>query len=1039
MAIVTALLAGIAQVLIAGYALGVGNQTIQVALMRRFADASLFSTDKMVTGTIANYPSLFFRWLAPLVNVAGLGNVYLALHVLTSAAVLAAAYWLARGMFRDLWSAVAMVVVLLAGHHRALAGDDLYSLGFTHTWAIFPIAIFALGLAFRGRWIAALLLTGVLFNLHALTSAYLAVMIAIAALAGWRATWRRLAIGAVGFCLAAAPTAMQMATEHQTFDATWLKVTHIRSGDHSFPSTLWQAGNVELPRFALLVGIAAVALSWPMPSTTRRRSIFMLLAVAVLMYIGYACADLVSVPTVLRAQLWRASRLAMVILLAIAVHGAVWGVRLWVRHPHPRRRRIVWAPVRILEGLAGGAVLLCLAIPEAAMFLPWVLAIVTLTALIAGRLSWIQSAVSTAALLVALLAWRSIHFEIPWLGGTSTPWPALDHWLEITPAAWMALLAGVGLWAASSRRLRPMMAGMLLAEGVVAAGVFGAILYRQVSLQSQADPWTQAQRWARDHTPANSLFLTPPDAGGFRLHSDRSVVAEWRDGTQAYFNASFAQTWWDAINQLRPGMVYDDSGRRRLSAGKPLASLSDDALIALAKRFSAGYIVLPAGPELRELQPVWHNSAWAIYRPVSIVPPGVVSSRVWLEQERFMRDVVEPNIERYRKADVRLEVLDEQGQPAPGAAVEVIQTRLAFGLGCSLPFFMPVEGEGYGDYKPAPVTDIELRRFLEVGFNYSVIPYSGKWLYIEPVEGKRTFAELDKYVEWAGEHGIDLEFHFLSGLQPRWFKKKKSDERTRLFEQHARELVDRYADRIKVWQVENDGHLLDACPPVIKEIRRDHPELLLGASECTRFFSTNTGEKFESDVYRGIKHAEKLRDEGAALDYFAPHGHSPHGVWPDVRQMYDSIDRFADEGLRVRVTEANVPMTRITGPVRKGEWTPELQAEFLVRYFTVLFSHPNVDAVNYWTLAIGKPEGAGLLDEKLRPKPAFWALKKLFTETWRTRVNGTADPAGEFDFRGFLGDYTVRVTLPSGRSFTMPLSVHDPRTTATVQESSPAS
>src|SRR5437899_67893 len=81
-----------------------------------------------------------------------------------------------RGLFRSHASALCAVVLLVAGHHQALAGDGLYSTGFTHTYAALPLAVAALALAYTGRWVWAFALAGVLFNLHALTAAYAFVM-----------------------------------------------------------------------------------------------------------------------------------------------------------------------------------------------------------------------------------------------------------------------------------------------------------------------------------------------------------------------------------------------------------------------------------------------------------------------------------------------------------------------------------------------------------------------------------------------------------------------------------------------------------------------------------------------------------------------------------------------------------------------------------------------------------------------------------------------------------------------------------------------
>src|SRR5262245_29824394 len=62
------LLLALAQILWAGYQLGVGNQTIQIPFLKKLADPELYPRDAMVNGTLESYPSFFFRALALLVR-----------------------------------------------------------------------------------------------------------------------------------------------------------------------------------------------------------------------------------------------------------------------------------------------------------------------------------------------------------------------------------------------------------------------------------------------------------------------------------------------------------------------------------------------------------------------------------------------------------------------------------------------------------------------------------------------------------------------------------------------------------------------------------------------------------------------------------------------------------------------------------------------------------------------------------------------------------------------------------------------------------
>ena len=104
--------------------------------------------------------------------------------------------------------------------------------------------------------------------------------------------------------------------------------------------------------------------------------------------------------------------------------------------------------------------------------------------------------------------------------------------------------------------------------------------------------------------------------------------------------------------------------------------------------------------------------------------------------------------------------------------------------------------------------------------------------------------------------------------------------------------------------------------------------------------------------------------------------------------------------------------------------TPDLQADYLVRYFTVCFSHPNVDLVNLWGgLGPGGWTNSGLIDGSGKILPGFYALKKLVGETFRSKVNNTLPLDGTLHARVFHGTYTVTVKLASGKEATATLEV----------------
>ncbi len=1031
-----AILLAIVQVLFAGYRMGVGNQTIQIAFLKQWANPQLYANDPMVAGTLKDYPSFFFRGLALLTRVADVPLLYFVLHLITSFAVLLATYWLGRTIFRDRLAGMIAALLLFAGHQRALAGDEMYSMGFTHTWAVFPLAIIAMVFLYREWYIAGFALAGVIFNLHALTGAYLAVMFGFWAILESRTLgWKKVGMLLGVFVFLSLPTIVLMARHRQIFDTDWLNVTKIRSADHSFAKSWWQPGTPDIPRFALLIAFAALSVSFRPRGRQLRKTLLMVAAVGILFVFGYVFSDLRPVPVIVRAQLFRSSRLLLVLVFVHVAFSIASSLRMgWMsfsRSEEPGEPQTKIAkPSAVLEMIAAAFTLVCLAVPGLLPLWPIALVVAATLALINGRLSWIQASVVGGALLVTLAAWRNIEFPIAGFGAGLSARSFLASLPGTGGLFWIGLAAGLGIWVVAKLDLDYWLRGAIVVLGLLVTGLLATASYSTLVRDNlRADPWVAAQDWARQNTPSGSVFLTPDRVGGFRIHSERPVICEWRDGTQAYFSADFGKKWWDTLKKIRADMLVDRTGESFLDTGKSLDQMLDYQILDVVKSLpmQPNYIVLPTVAKERNLKLVYQNvgeggkGGWSIYEARPQFPPGVLDKDRWLEQERFLKEVAQPNIEKYRKSDAHIELVDADGQPLRGIEYKVTQTRQAFKFGCSLPFFEDVEGEPFNDYKPDPVTPEELRRFREI-FNYSLIPYSSKWMYLEPEEGKRNFHELDMYVDWCTKHNIEMEFHYITGLQPSWLRRKSSDEQETILLRHAKDLVDRYGDRIKRWQVVNDSYLLRQSPAMFESIRKTHPDLKLGISNCTKFYSY--GGNRIVDQFRGMDDLEWLQGQGVKVDFYGIHGHTPHGLWADVDTMYETFDTLAKLGVRLEVTEFLLPDNQISGPVRRGRWTPELQAEFFETYYTVCFSHPAVDGINYWVLGQGLESGTGLLDPDngYAPKPTFNILKELITKRWRTNLGGRSSD-GSIAFRGFHGDYQVDVTLPGGKTATAKFSI----------------
>jgi hypothetical protein len=141
------------------------------------------------------------------------------------------------------------------------------------------------------------------------------------------------------------------------------------------------------------------------------------------------------------------------------------------------------------------------------------------------------------------------------------------------------------------------------------------------------------------------------------------------------------------------------------------------------------------------------------------------------------------------------------------------------------------------------------------------------------------------------------------------------------------------------------------------------------------------------------------------------------GEWP-IERAWEVCEQYARFGKPLHFTELTV-LSGEHGWQREQPWpsTPEgeaHQAEYVEKLYTVLFSHPAVEAITWWDFNDGEWQGApaGLVRADLTPKPVYHRLMELVKGKWWTIAQAETDETGEAHFRGFLGRYRITVTTP---------------------------
>jgi GH35 family endo-1,4-beta-xylanase len=382
----------------------------------------------------------------------------------------------------------------------------------------------------------------------------------------------------------------------------------------------------------------------------------------------------------------------------------------------------------------------------------------------------------------------------------------------------------------------------------------------------------------------------------------------------------------------------------------------------------------------------------------------------------------EQMIASHRQGDVVIRVVDRAGRPVDGAEIKVTQVNHEFKFGCYL-VLHELPADRQPDYTAY---------FLHL-FNYATV--SCYWGIVESRRGQPYWDRADRDVAWGVEHKLMLKGHPLvwgaeSIGPPKWLS-RKPDELSAQLKQRVQETMGRYRGRITLWDVVNEPLdrgifeevLGDSYIKVAFEWAREaDPDARLVINEYGIF----SAQSRKREPY--LKLLERLVAEQTPFDAIGIQAHEPLTEWFDPAVVSETLDRYAQIGKPIHITEFTTQTVdrEITGRYRqgRGRWTPERQAEYWREFFTICFGNPQVEAITVWGLDDTRAwlPGGALLDERWQPKPAYLALDQLINQQWRTRSTGVTEH-GVFQLRGFYGDYDVEAEMPDGvkiaRRFTL--------------------
>jgi len=398
--------------------------------------------------------------------------------------------------------------------------------------------------------------------------------------------------------------------------------------------------------------------------------------------------------------------------------------------------------------------------------------------------------------------------------------------------------------------------------------------------------------------------------------------------------------------------------------------------------------------------------------------------------EEMILAKADKDIEKYRKSEAIIEVVDKKGRPVKNAEIAINQITSDFLFAANVTLItgdlggtIPIE---HYRYQPRFTTkeqeDEYKRKFVDL-FNCATIPLY--WNSIEPEAGKPDFSAVDRVLEWCKSHDIKVKGHTLVWVHgdnvPKWFRNLPVEEQRKALEKHVRDVVSRYKGKIDMWDVVNEAAwakttlagmtMTEYTSLPFLWAKESDPNALLAINEAHKITPSPEMEMF-------MQILKDFERDNIPYDIIGIQAHINRTDRFRLEEVIQMLDKYAKFGKIIHITEFTPCSdgSPIENSWKQGKWTEEEQADYVVKFYKTCFSVPSVESIGWWDFTdySAWQTNGGLLRADLSPKPVYDALKNLIHNEWRTKTQGKTDKKGLFTFRGFHGKYDVSIKLSKG-------------------------
>jgi len=373
------------------------------------------------------------------------------------------------------------------------------------------------------------------------------------------------------------------------------------------------------------------------------------------------------------------------------------------------------------------------------------------------------------------------------------------------------------------------------------------------------------------------------------------------------------------------------------------------------------------------------------------VSKGAMYQTVAQKDAKWRNDAV-AKIPSVRSGDFTVKVVDKDGNPIPDADINVEQFETEFRFGSAL----------NGNVE----TKEKYRMNAGKYFNTAVAESASKWDYPKAAEGSINQLKMFRDAGIKYLRGHVLAVGTLSFVHPTLadqyklaFNKETPDDMQKMIQEHIYEYTDAHLGLVEDWDVENehithttfaDKFGYDLMKPWYQWTREGDP----GVALCYNDYKVD-------DSFTNI--VQKFHDLGYDIDAIGMQSHydTPFASPEDIAKLYDFIGNL---GYRVKLTEYSCSLT---------EDDQVYQANYTRDTLLLALASEYVDSFIMWGYYDGHgiKKNAPMFDIDWNKKlAADQLIDIIYNKMWTHSTDLKSDTTGTAKFRGYYGDYDVKVS-----------------------------